>query len=74
MAIIRRPGHITYTGWDRIDVEVLTHDHDGKRWVPGELRSWDQTDDGTWTAIVTYTTGTSQNHIGRFNEAAIRKA
>lgn len=37
MAILRRPGHVIYTGWDRIDVEVLV---DGQ-WYAGELRAWD---------------------------------
>ena len=38
--------HFVYTGWDRKEVEVEVNG----RWYDGELRSWDQADDGTWSA------------------------
>lgn len=42
------PSHHTYNGFDRPDILVRADD----QWWPGELRAWDQTDDGTWTAQV----------------------
>lgn len=39
---------------DRPDVEVLVDTDHGPVWCPGELRTWTQHDDDTWTADVQY--------------------
>lgn len=74
MAIHREPGRVVYSGEDRVEVEVLVHGDDGKRWVSGELRSWDQADDGSWSAMVSYRLGVAQQYLERFDQAAIRQA
>lgn len=73
MAIHREPGRVVYTGEDRIEVEVLVHTSAGKQWVYGELRSWDQADDGNWSAMVSYRLGVAQQYLERFDQAAIRQ-
>lgn len=74
MAIHREPGRVIYTGDDRIEVEVLMHGDDGKEWVSGELRSWNQDDDGNWSAMVSYRLGVAQQYLARFDQATIRQA
>lgn len=59
---------ITFSGWDRKIVEVLV---DGV-WYPGQLRSWDQADDGSWSGIVQWSAGPAENRLDRFTEARIR--
>ncbi len=58
----------TYHGWDRKLVEVLVDDV----WHPGELRSWDQADDGTWSGVVSWSAGVMRNHLDRFPADRIR--
>lgn len=62
--------HFTYHGWDRKEVEVLVDDE----WRPGELRSWDQADDGTWSGIVSWSAGVMSTHLDRFPADRIRPA
>lgn len=68
MTISRAPGHVIYSGDDRIEVEVLVND----QWRPGELRSWDQADSGTWSGIVSWSAGPMRNHLDRFPADRIR--
>jgi hypothetical protein len=60
----------TNTGWDHRAVEI---DLNG-RWYDGELRSWDQADDGSWSGIVTWQEAAGIRHIDRFSVARIRRA
>ncbi len=71
MAIIRRPGHVIYSGWDRLDVEVLI---DGT-WHAGELRAWDHDPaDDTWSASVQWSPGPGAgNRLERFAAEQVRK-
>lgn len=62
-----------YSGNDRLEVEVLVHGAEGKAWVAGELCSWDQADDDTWSAMVPYRIGVAQQYLERFDQAAIRQ-
>ena len=61
----------TYIGWDRKDVEVLADDD---TWHPGELRSWDQAEDGSWSGIVTWQASPGERRIDRFPADRIRPA
>jgi hypothetical protein len=60
--------HFVYTGWDRKEVEVEV---DG-RWYDGELRSWDQADDGSWSGIVSWRRAVGETLIDRFQAGQIR--
>ncbi|GAA1479008.1 hypothetical protein GCM10009623_34540 [Nocardioides aestuarii] len=68
MPVFRHPNHVVFTGEDRREVEVLV---DG-RWCYGEQRSWDRADDGTWSAVVTWSAAPGHNHIGRFPATEMR--
>jgi hypothetical protein len=68
MAIYRRPGHVVYIGEDRREVEVLVDGH----WHYGEQRSWDQHEDGTWSAMVTWSESPGVNRLDRFPADRIR--
>lgn len=59
-----------FSGEDRREVEVLV---DG-RWHYGEQRSWDQADDGTWSAMVTWSEAPGMNSLDRFAADRIRLA
>ena len=69
MATYRRPGHVVYAGEDRREVEVLD---DTGVWHYGEQRSWDQADDGTWSATVTWSAAPGENRIDRFPADRLR--
>lgn len=60
--------HFVYHGLDRKDVEVLV---DGA-WWPGELRSWDQADDGSWSGMVEWTVEPGSTYLGRKLATQIR--
>jgi hypothetical protein len=60
--------HYVYSGLDRILVEVLV---DGT-WYPGELRSWDLVEDGTWSGMVEWTTEPGSTYLGRVPGTMIR--
>lgn len=68
MATYRDPGHVIYTGEDRREVEVLV---DGV-WHYGEQRSWDQDEDGAWSAVVTWSAAPGENRLDRFPADRIR--
>ena len=60
MDCVTDPRHHLYTGNNCKEVEV-----DGM-WYDGELRSWAQADDGTWSAIVTWRSRPGEVFINRF--------
>lgn len=69
--ITRSAGHVTYTGFDRPDVEVLV---DGT-WCEGELWSWDRDAAGEWTGMAEWRRGPGQgNYLERFPASRIRLA
>ena len=64
------PQHHIYIGNDRKAVEVEV---DGQ-WYDGELRSWDQADDGTWSGMVTWRRAPGELFLDRFPADRIREA
>jgi hypothetical protein len=69
MAVYRSPGSVFYTGHDRVEIEV--QDPSGV-WCYGELRSWHQASDGSWSGMATWSSGPSENRIDRFPAERIR--
>ena len=69
MAVYWSPGSVVYTGEDRVEIEV--QDQSGV-WHYGELRSWHQAGDGSWSGMATWSSGPSQNRIDRFPADRIR--
>lgn len=63
------PRHRIYTGNDRKEVQVEV---DGT-WYDGELRSWDQADDGTWSGIVSWRRTLTETLTDRFLADRIRR-
>ena len=61
--------HHTYTGNDRKEVQVEV---DGT-WYDGELRSWDQANDGTWSGIVSWRREPGEIFVDRFPADRIRQ-
>lgn len=71
MAILRAPGHVIYTGWDRIDVEVVLVD---EHRYAGELRAWDLEEDGTWSASMQWPRGPGTgNRLERHPSGRVRR-
>jgi hypothetical protein len=64
------PRHRIYTGNDGKAVHVEV---DGE-WYDGELRSWDQADDGTWSGIVTWRRAPGELLLDRLPSERIREA
>ena len=60
--------HIVNGGWDRPLVDVL---HEGT-WHPGELRSWDQADDGSWSGMAEWTVAPGSTYLGRVPSIHLR--
>ncbi len=51
---------------DRPLVDVL---HEGA-WYPGELRSWDQGDDGSWSDMAEWTVSPGSTYLGRYHQSS----
>lgn len=62
--------HIAYTGLERKLVEVLV---DGT-WYPGELRSWDQAEDNSWSGMAEWTVAPGSTYLGRVLAGRLRSA
>ena len=62
------PQHHIYIGTDRKQVEVEV---DGT-WYDGELRSWDQADDGSGSGVVTWRRPTGELLVRRVPAERIR--
>ena len=62
--------HHIYLGNDRKAVEVEV---DGQ-WYAGELRSWDQAEDGSGSGVVTWRRAPGELLVRRFPAERIRKA
>lgn len=62
--------HFVYLGFDRKAVEVLV---DGT-WHPGELRSWDQAEDGSWSGMVEFNVGPGMTYLERVASERVRPA
>ena len=69
MAVYRSPGNVVYTGEDRVEIEVQDL---SRVWRYGELRSWHQASDGSWSGMATWSSGPSHNRIDRFPADRIR--
>ena len=70
MRFVTAHRHRTFIGKDRKAVQVKV---DGT-WYAGELRSWDQADDGSWSAIVTWRRQPGEILVDRFPAERIRFA
>lgn len=60
--------HFVYRGLDRKLVEVLVDD----TWWPGELRSWDQAEDGSWSGMAEWTVEAGSTFLGRVPATRLR--
>ena len=63
------PRHRTFFGNDRKAVQVKVHGE----WYDGELRFWDQGDDGSWSGIVSWRRAPTETLIDWFPADRIRE-